>query len=90
MARKNLGEKRAEKLAQLDVLKVQIAAMEEKAAKRLGKLAVKAGLADLNLKDAELVRGFEELAARFRERAGNGAGQGAQTPQSDGHTGEAV
>ncbi len=90
MARKNLGEKRAEKLAQLDVLKAQIAAMEEKAAKRLGKLAVKAGLADLNLKDAELVRGFEELATRFRERAGNGASQGAQAPQSDGHAGEAV
>ena len=35
--------KRAEKLARLDVLKAQIAAMEEKAAKRLGKLAVRPG-----------------------------------------------
>ena len=35
----------------------------------MGKLAAKAGLADLDFKDEELVRGFEAIAARFREMA---------------------
>jgi hypothetical protein len=88
LAKKTLVIRRTEKLAQLDALKLQIARMEEKAAIRLGRLAARAGLADLDLKDDELLRGFKAMAARFRESAGNGAEQnpqalepGAQTKQ---------
>ena len=82
MARKTLIARRAGKLAQLDTLKAQIAEMEEKAAQHLGKLAVRAGLADLDLKDEELLRGFKAMAARFRaDGAGNGPEQGTETPE---------
>ena len=66
MARKNLTDMRAGKLAKLKAVKAEIAALEEKAATRIGKLAVRAGLADLHVTDADLLRGLEALAARFR------------------------
>ncbi len=87
MARKTLIARRAGKLAQLDSLKAQIAEMEEKAAQHLGKLAVRAGLADLELKDEELLRGFKAMAARFRG-AGNGPEQGQQAPEPGSQTGK--
>lgn len=88
MARKTLSARRAEKLAQLDYLKAEIAGMEEKAARHLGRLAVRAGLADLDLADEELLRGFKALAARFRENgAANGPGQGQETPEPGAQAG---
>jgi hypothetical protein len=68
MARKPLSEQRAQKLAELIRLKQDIARMEDKAAARLGKLALRAGLADLDLNDADLLKEFYTLAARFRGR----------------------
>lgn len=73
MARKSLGELRAEKLAQLETLKQEIAALEAKAAERIAKLAIKTGLADLNLDEDTLSREFQTLVARFqssREKEG--------------------
>lgn len=66
MARKSLGDRRAEKLAQMEALKKQLVELDAKAGERLGKLAVRAGLADLNLDDETLVREFQALAGRFR------------------------
>lgn len=89
MTRKTLSERRARKLAQLDSLKAQIAEMEEEAAQHLGKLAVRAGLADLDLKDEELLRGFKAMAARFRrDGAGNGPEQSPQAPEPGSQTGK--
>ena len=85
MARKNLTDMRAEKLAKLKAVKAEIAALEDKAATRIGKLAVRAGLADLHVTDADLLRGLEALAARFRgDGAKVGADEGAQTPPAGG------
>ena len=82
MARKSLSARRAGKLAQLGALKAKIAEMEDKAARRLGKLALRAGLADLDLKEDELLRGFKAMADRFRGGAAEtGPGQGAQTAE---------
>jgi hypothetical protein len=55
MPRKSLTDRRAEKLAQLDAIKKDLAALELKAGERLGKLALKAGLADLALDDDTLL-----------------------------------
>jgi TraC-like protein len=87
LARKTLIARRAGKLAQLDSLKAQIAEMEEKAAQHLGKLAVRAGLADLDLKDEELLRGFKAMAARFRG-SGNSPEQGQEAPEPGSPTGK--
>ena len=72
MPRKSLTDRRAEKLAQLDAIKKELAALELKAGERLGRLALKAGLADLDLDDDTLIEEFRAIAGRFRSR-GNGA-----------------
>ena len=72
MPRKSLTDRRAEKLAQLDAIKKELAALETKAGERLGKLALKAGLADLDLDDDTLIEEFRAIAGRFRTSS-NGA-----------------
>ena len=66
MARKTLAERRAEKLAQLDALRKELAQLENKAAERIGRIAVRAGLADLDLDDEQLTQEFAAIAAKFR------------------------
>jgi TraC-like protein len=72
MAKKSLTDRRAEKLAQVDAIKKDLAALEVRAGERLGKLALKAGLGDLDLDDNTLIEEFRAIAGRFRSR-GNGA-----------------
>jgi hypothetical protein len=78
MPRKSLTDRRAEKLAQLDAIRKQLAALETKAGERLGKLALKAGLADLALDDDTLFKEFQALVGRFRGGQ-NGGQPGQQT-----------
>lgn len=66
MSRKSIGERRTEKLAQIEELRRELVQLDAKAAERIGKLAVKAGLADLDLDDEALTRELQALAARFR------------------------
>ena len=61
MPRKSLIDRRAEKLAQLDTIRKELAALELKAGERLGKLALKAGLGDLDLDASALLRYIEEV-----------------------------
>ena len=56
----------AEILADIEDLKKQLADSEEREERRIGKLANKAGLLDLEISDEELAKAFAELAARFR------------------------
>jgi hypothetical protein len=79
MPRKTLTDRRAEKLAQLDAIKKELAALESKAGERLGKLALKAGLADLDLDDDTLLKEFQALAGRFR----GGANGDEPRPQTE-------
>jgi hypothetical protein len=89
MARKTLTERREEKLAQLDTLKREIAHMEELAAKRLGKIALRAGLAELDIEDAALLKEFQAIAARFRGGAKVKAGEAAPAHRANGTGAEA-
>jgi hypothetical protein len=72
MRRKSLTDRRAEKLAQLDASRRDLAALEVKAGERLGKLALKAGLGEVDVDDDTLLKQFEAVAVRFRPAA-NGA-----------------
>ena len=78
MPKKGLTDRRAEKLAQLDAIKKELAVLEVKAGERLGRLALKAGLADLDFDDDALLEEFRAIAGRFRSR-GNGAEPRSQT-----------
>lgn len=70
MARKTLSERKADKLAELNRIKAELAELESKAAERIGKLAIAAGLADLELNDATLRAEFDSIAAKFRKSEG--------------------
>lgn len=64
---------------------------ETREAERLGRLALKAGLGDLETEEGELVTLFAEVAARFRKgsgRAARQAGAPVQTGAAQGPGGE--
>jgi hypothetical protein len=84
LVRKTLSERRASKLTKLDDLKSQIAHMEEIAAIRFGKLAIRAGLVELNLSGPELLRELFAIAARFRNGSKIAASDGAHAPLQGG------
>ena len=65
MARMSLTDRRNAKLAELEKLKSELAQLETKAAERIGKLAIRAGLADLDISDEQLSEGFAAIAAKF-------------------------
>ena len=88
MVRKTLGEMRSDKLAKLNALKAQIAKMEGNATKRFGRLAIRAGLTELHLSDADLLRELLAIAARFRNGSEIAAGDGAHAPLPGGQDGK--
>jgi hypothetical protein len=51
-------------------LQDQLRVAETKEAERIGRVALKAGLGEIEIDDAELVAAFEELTARFRKGTG--------------------
>ena len=75
---------RAEILADMEDLKRQLAESEEREERRIGKLANKAGLLDLEISDEELAKAFAELAARFRHD-GHGTPASQSAPRSAAH-----
>ena len=56
-------------------LQEQLKVAETREAERIGRLAFKAGLGEIEIDDAKLVEAFEDLAKRFR-------GGGAETRKS--------
>ena len=83
MPRKSISGLRAEKVAQMEELQRELAQLDAKAAERIGRLAVKAGLADIDVDDDLWVKEFKALAGRFRghekraaETGKSSAGQG--------------
>ncbi|MGI4745731.1 MAG: TraC family protein [Janthinobacterium lividum] len=68
MARKTIDSVRADKLAQLDAIRKEVLELDAKVGARIGKLAVKAGLADLGLEDDILTAEFAAIAGRFQAK----------------------
>jgi hypothetical protein len=70
-------------------LQEQLKVAETREAERIGRLALKAGLGDVEIEDTELVSAFEEVAARFRKGTGRpgrqtGSSIPAGAPQGSG------
>ncbi len=62
-------------------LQEQLRQAETREAERIGRLALKAGLGEVEVEDAELVTALAEIAARFRKGAGRNSRQtGAPVP----------
>ena len=51
---------------EIERLQEQLKLAETKEAERIGRLALKAGLGDVNASDTELLTSFEEMAKRFQ------------------------
>lgn len=67
---------------EIERLQEQLKAAETKEAERIGRLALKAGLGDVNASDAELIAGFEEMAKRFQTRTKQKASEPAARSQA--------
>lgn len=59
-------------------LQEQLKAAETREAERIGRLALKAGLGEIAIEEAELLAAFEALATRFR--TGGGKHERTATP----------
>src|SRR5260363_250250 len=64
--RKTFHEQRAEKLAQIDALRQTLIRLEHQSAQRIGKIAMRAGVAELGLRDETRFKAVQELAGRFQ------------------------
>ncbi|MGN7126809.1 TraC family protein [Methylorubrum thiocyanatum] len=73
--------------AEIASLQRKLANLDKAQAERIGKIAVKAGLAGLDLTDAQLTEAFSELARRFRkEGAPEGREQSEPKPEGEGRS----
>ncbi|AIC29710.1 conjugal transfer protein TraC 1 (plasmid) [Rhizobium etli bv. mimosae str. IE4771] len=65
-------------------LQEQLKAAETREAERIGRIALKAGLGDIEIDEAELQGAFEDLAKRFRggKAATNGGKRGGNAGES--------
>ncbi len=55
---------------EIAALQEQLRAAETREAERIGRLALRAGLGDIEIDDGDLVAALEEVAARFRKGSG--------------------
>jgi len=56
-------------------LQAQLKRAETREAERIGRVALKAGLGEIEIDEAELQVAFEEIAGRFREKGGKTTGK---------------
>ena len=80
MARETISQKRATKLEKLKAIQAEIDNLDRKASKRIGDLAIRAGLGELDIADRELLREFRAIAARMDK--GSAAGKAKATPSA--------
>ncbi|MEJ1117010.1 conjugal transfer protein TraC [Phyllobacterium sp. CCNWLW109] len=71
---------------EIALLQDQLRQAETREAERIGRLALKAGIGDIAIDETELLRAFEELAARFRPDR-NGSAEGKKPAGSSAASG---
>jgi hypothetical protein len=69
-------------------LQEQLKAAETREAERIGRIALKAGLGEIEIEDAELQAAFEGLAKRFR--GGQGVSTGGEKGDGAASTGASI
>ncbi|MCP1769109.1 uncharacterized protein YjbJ (UPF0337 family) [Bradyrhizobium japonicum] len=56
-------------------LQEQLKAAETREAERIGRIALRAGLGEIEIEESELLAAFEDLAGRFHGKAGKATGR---------------
>ena len=69
MAIKSLAERKSAKLEELEKIKREIARLESQAAERIGKLAIRAGIADIEISDETLGKEFAAIAKKHQNKS---------------------
>ncbi|WP_157016845.1 conjugal transfer protein TraC [Mesorhizobium xinjiangense] len=66
-------------------LQEQLKAAETREAERIGRLALKAGLGDIDVEEGDLISALEEIAGKFRKGSAR-QGKPAASPVASGAT----
>ncbi len=61
-------------------LQEQLKQAETREAERIGRIALKAGIGDIEIEEAALLSAFEEIVGRFRKGGGRNAKAGQTVP----------
>jgi hypothetical protein len=56
-------------------LQEQLRQAETREAERIGRIALRAGLGEIEIEETAMLAAFEELAGKFREGSGGGSGK---------------
>ncbi|MGV8621167.1 TraC family protein [Pseudomonas aeruginosa] len=65
MARKTLAERRSDALSELEMAKARLAKLDNEAAERIGRIAIKSGLVNLELTDDQVREEFDRIVERI-------------------------
>ncbi|WP_425313375.1 TraC family protein [Pseudomonas aeruginosa] len=65
MARKTLAERRSDALSELEMAKARLAKLDNEAAERIGRIAIKSGLVNLELTDDQVREEFDKIVERI-------------------------
>lgn len=68
MARKTLSERRADAFSELETGKARLAKLDNEAAERIGRIAIKSGLVNLELTDDQIRKEFDSIVDRISKR----------------------
>ncbi|MBA1269398.1 hypothetical protein G7029_18170 [Pseudomonas carnis] len=68
MARKTLSERRADALSELEMAKTRLAKLDNEAAERIGRIAIKSGLVNLELTDDQIREEFDRIVEGISKR----------------------
>jgi methanogenic corrinoid protein MtbC1 len=69
VAIKTLAERKTAKLEELEKIKRELARLETQEAERIGKLAIRAGLSDLDLSEDTLAKEFAVIAKKHQSKS---------------------
>lgn len=67
MARKTLTERRSDAIFELETAKVRLAKLDNEAAERIGRIAIKSGLVNLELSDDQIRNEFDRIVEKIRK-----------------------
>ena len=65
MARKTLSERRADACSELEMAKARLAKLDNEAAERIARIAIKSGLVNLDLADDHIREEFDRIVERI-------------------------
>ncbi|WP_116895337.1 TraC family protein [Pseudomonas syringae] len=67
MARKTLAKRRSDALSELETAKARLTKLDNEAAERIGRIAIKSGLVNLEITDDQIREEFDNIVERIRK-----------------------